>query len=74
LPQVTYIATAQASDSEMREKIDRHTAERPAHWATIEEPLELGRVIASRSRECGAILVDCLTVFVSNLLEADAAR
>jgi adenosylcobinamide kinase/adenosylcobinamide-phosphate guanylyltransferase len=68
---VVYIATAQPSDAEMEEKIRRHRADRPSTWPTIEEPLELGRAIASCDADCGVILVDCLTIFTANLLHAE---
>ena len=68
---VAFIATAERrDDEEMRRKIDRHRAERPAHWITVEEPLELGRAVQSMEHVCDAILIDCLTLFSSNLLEA----
>jgi adenosylcobinamide kinase/adenosylcobinamide-phosphate guanylyltransferase len=67
---VAYVATAQARDAEMRAKIQRHQEDRPAHWQTVEEPLELGRVVADHGPDCDLLLVDCLTVFVSNLMEA----
>jgi adenosylcobinamide kinase/adenosylcobinamide-phosphate guanylyltransferase len=55
---------------EMRRKIRRHQEDRPKHWHTVEEPLELAGVIAGRAAEFDLLLVDCLTVFVSNLLWA----
>lgn len=67
---VAYVATAQAIDDEMRRKIRRHQEDRPKHWHTVEEPLELAGVIAGRAAEFDLLLVDCLTVFVSNLLWA----
>jgi adenosylcobinamide kinase/adenosylcobinamide-phosphate guanylyltransferase len=67
---VAYVATAQACDAEMREKIRRHQEDRPKHWQTFEEPLELARVLADHAPEFDLLLVDCLTVFVANLLEA----
>ena len=67
---VAYVATAQAHDAEMREKIRRHQVERPRHWNTVEEPLELARAIAEHGAAFDVLLVDCLTVFVANLLEA----
>jgi adenosyl cobinamide kinase/adenosyl cobinamide phosphate guanylyltransferase len=64
---VTMVATAEALDSEMAERIARHRRERPGHWATIEEPLRLAPTLASI--EPGAtVIVDCLTLWVSNLL------
>jgi adenosylcobinamide kinase/adenosylcobinamide-phosphate guanylyltransferase len=73
---VAYVATAQARDAEMRAKILRHQEDRPTHWQTIEEPLELARVLTDCGEKFDLLLVDCLTVFVSNLMEtaeADAA-
>ena len=68
---VTFVATAERrDDEEMRLKIDRHRAERPSTWVTIEEPLELARAIHSSGSICDLILVDCLTLFAANLLEA----
>jgi adenosylcobinamide kinase/adenosylcobinamide-phosphate guanylyltransferase len=67
---VTFIATAPRSgnDAEMTGKIDRHIADRPNTWTTIEEPLHLADAIQSASAYAGAILVDCLTLFASNLM------
>lgn len=67
---VAYVATAQACDAEMREKIRRHQEDRPAHWQTFEEPLELARVLRDHGAQFDLLLIDCLTVFVSNLMEA----
>lgn len=71
-PSVCFIATAQESDEEMRAKIARHRSERPAHWSTIEEPLELPAALR-RATSTGTILIDCLTVYVGNLLLRDDA-
>ncbi len=68
---VTFIATAERRDDpEMLAKIERHRAERPSHWATVEEPLELGQAIRRGATSSDLILVDCLTLFAANLLEA----
>ena len=67
---VAYVATAQALDPEMHEKIRRHREDRPAHWQTLEEPLELACVLIDNAAKFDALLIDCLTVFVSNLMEA----
>jgi len=67
---VTFIATAERrDDSEMLAKIERHRTERPSHWATVEEPLELARAITAGATDSDLILVDCLTLFAANLLE-----
>lgn len=65
---VTYIATAEAFDEEMTERIRRHRQRRPAHWLTIEEPRELVNALISAGDKTDLILVDCLTVLMSNLL------
>jgi len=66
---VAVIATGQAGDDEMTERIRRHRAERPPHWTTIEEPLELEAAIFSVDASA-LVIVDCLTLWVSNLLGA----
>jgi adenosylcobinamide kinase/adenosylcobinamide-phosphate guanylyltransferase len=66
---VLFVATAKASDTEMLDRIRRHRAERPNHWQTLEEPLELARVVTEHAANFDVLLVDCLTVFVANLLE-----
>ena len=66
---VVFVATAKAVDDEMRRKIDRHREDRPASWRTIEEPLELARIIAESEAE--VLLIDCLTIFAASLMEAE---
>jgi adenosyl cobinamide kinase/adenosyl cobinamide phosphate guanylyltransferase len=65
---VTVVVTAQARDAEMAERIRRHRAQRPAGWQTIEEPLDLEAALAKAPAEA-QVLLDCLTLWVSNLLE-----
>lgn len=65
------MATAQPSDEEMRRKIARHKADRPAGWVTIEEPLLLDAVLEDRADEFRLLLVDCLTLYTSNLMTAE---
>ena len=67
---VTFIATARASDDEMRRKIERHQSERPAHWRTREEPVQLAEAILSEQAASEITIVDCLTLFAANLMEA----
>jgi adenosylcobinamide kinase / adenosylcobinamide-phosphate guanylyltransferase len=68
---VTYIATAAAgADAEMATRIRHHRAERPQSWHTIEEPLALSTAIDLASKHSDAILVDCLTIWLSNLFWA----
>ena len=65
---VTYIATAQAGqDAEMAARIARHRADRPSLWRTIEEPLALAGAVERAANQSDAILVDCLTIWLSNL-------
>lgn len=72
---VIYIATAQALDGEMARRIADHRARRPATWQVIEEPLELAGVLRRQAADDVCLLVDCLTLWLSNLLFAgDAAR
>jgi adenosylcobinamide kinase/adenosylcobinamide-phosphate guanylyltransferase len=66
-----YLATAEAGDSEMAARIAAHRARRGRRWSTVEEPLD---VVAALSGACGAdraVLVDCLTLWLSNLLGAE---
>lgn len=64
-----YVATAQAFDDEMAERIARHRADRAADgWTTIEEPLGLPMVLAREARPDTVLLVDCLTLWLSNLM------
>ena len=69
--EVVYIATAQARDGEMNERIAQHRADRPAHWRTVEEPLALAATLQREARADRCLLVDCLTLWLSNLLLAD---
>jgi len=68
---VVYVATAQAHDAEMAERIARHRRERNAHWITIEETRALGGVLEQWCAPERVVLVDCLTLWLSNLLFAD---
>jgi adenosylcobinamide kinase/adenosylcobinamide-phosphate guanylyltransferase len=63
---VTYLATAQAFDSEMEERIARHRADRPAGWLTVEESVEVPRALQNVSTP--AVVLDCLSLWVSNML------
>ncbi|WP_230532272.1 bifunctional adenosylcobinamide kinase/adenosylcobinamide-phosphate guanylyltransferase [Microvirga roseola] len=75
-PARLYIATAQAFDEEMRERIAHHRAERDGSWQTLEAPLELAGIIRETTSPERVVLVDCLTLWLSNLLlaERDAER
>ena len=65
---VFYIATAQAHDDEMRMRIERHRDQRPVHWQTIEEPLQLAATILAQQAPDRCLLIDCLTLWVTNQL------
>jgi adenosylcobinamide kinase/adenosylcobinamide-phosphate guanylyltransferase len=69
----TYIATSQSQDGEMNERVAHHRARRPAEWALIEEPLELARVLRESASADRCLLVDCLTLWLTNLLMLDDA-
>jgi adenosylcobinamide kinase/adenosylcobinamide-phosphate guanylyltransferase len=64
---VTFVATAEALDDEMGERIATHRAERPSTWRTVEEPLELERALGLVDGDATCV-VDCLSLWVSNLL------
>lgn len=70
---VTYIATSQALDGEMTSRIAHHRERRPAHWALVEEPLQLARVLREQAAVNRCLLVDCLTLWLTNLLMLDDA-
>jgi adenosylcobinamide kinase/adenosylcobinamide-phosphate guanylyltransferase len=63
---LAFVATAQAYDEEMRERIDRHRAERDRRYTTFEEPLALASLLDRIDGEFDAIVVDCLTLWLSN--------
>lgn len=66
--EVVFIATATAGDTEMADRIERHRAERPAHWMLVEEPVALADVLLKHASPQHFLLVDCLTLWLSNLL------
>jgi adenosyl cobinamide kinase/adenosyl cobinamide phosphate guanylyltransferase len=66
---VVFIATAEALDDEMTERIERHRRERPAGWRTIEEPVELEQALGEVPAGATAI-VDCLSLWVANVLDS----
>ena len=68
---VTYIATSQPLDGEMNERVRHHRERRPAHWGLIEEPDELARVLRDNASADSCLLVDCLTLWMTNLLMLD---
>ncbi len=70
---VVYVATAQVLDDEMKRRVELHRARRPAHWELVEAPLRLCEVLRRHASSDTCLLVDCLTLWLSNLLFAGAA-
>ena len=68
---VTYVATSLALDGEMAERIAHHRERRPAHWALVEEPLQLAHTLRQQAAADRCLLVDCLTLWLTNLLMLD---
>jgi len=66
-----YIATAEALDGEMKDRIAKHRERRGTHWQTIEEPLALTEPLRQVNAEGRALLVDCLTLWLTNLMVHD---
>lgn len=69
---LVYLATGQAFDAEMTDRIARHRADRGPRWRTVDCPVDLPQLIAREAITGQVVLVDCLTLWVSNLLLADA--
>ena len=72
--EVIYIATASAGDSEMAARIKHHRQQRPAHWTTVEDRLSLAAALRTWRAPERLVLVDCLTLWLSNLLFSDGAE
>ncbi|TAN45182.1 MAG: bifunctional adenosylcobinamide kinase/adenosylcobinamide-phosphate guanylyltransferase [Nitrospirae bacterium] len=66
-----YIATAQAFDDEMKARIEKHKKERSAEWDCFEEPLELARLLSGLQGKYEVLLIDCLTLWLSNIMLAE---
>jgi adenosylcobinamide kinase / adenosylcobinamide-phosphate guanylyltransferase len=67
-----FVATAEALDDDMAVRIARHRTERPAHWRTLEAPRDLESIAAHVTSDIDTIVVDCLTLWVSNLMLGDS--
>ncbi|WP_250499112.1 bifunctional adenosylcobinamide kinase/adenosylcobinamide-phosphate guanylyltransferase [Caballeronia sp. GAWG1-5s-s] len=65
---VTYIATARIGDSEFAERVRHHRLRRPAHWTLAEAPLDLAGALREADRAGHCVLIDCLTLWLANLL------
>jgi adenosylcobinamide kinase/adenosylcobinamide-phosphate guanylyltransferase len=70
---VTFVATGEPLDAEFAERIDRHRAERPSSWRTIEAPTELDGALA-QAGDRAVVIIDCLTLWVANLLGRELAE
>ncbi|UOK40306.1 bifunctional adenosylcobinamide kinase/adenosylcobinamide-phosphate guanylyltransferase [Pseudomonas palleroniana] len=71
---VIYIATSQPLDGEMSERVAQHRQRRPVHWGLIEEPVELAQVLRENAAPGRCLLVDCLTLWLTNLLMLEDAE
>jgi len=69
--EVVYLATSRAGDTEMSARIRHHRERRPAHWQTVEEELALAATLRAQCAPGRIVLVDCLTLWLSNLLFSD---
>jgi len=67
---VVFLATSQALDQEMARRIKKHKQSRPAHWLTLEEPLDLSAALRKQKNRFTFIIIDCLTLWVSNMILA----
>ncbi len=65
---VVYLATAEAGDEEMQDRIERHQSDRPRDWTTVEEPVRLADCIRQFATGHNCLLIDCLTLWLSNVL------
>ncbi len=70
-PPHVFIATAEALDGEMRDRIAQHKAERGESWGLVEEPLELAEAVRANAAEGTTLVVDCLTLWLSNLMHRE---
>lgn len=71
---VIYLATGEADDDEMQARIEHHRQRRPAEWRTVEEPMALGDAIRTYASPETCLLVDCLTLWLSNVLFDDKGQ
>lgn len=66
-----YIATAEALDKEMKDRIEKHREERSKDWDTIEEPLKIAGAVIRTEGRYSVVLIDCLTLWLSNVMQAE---
>ncbi|MGX5202699.1 bifunctional adenosylcobinamide kinase/adenosylcobinamide-phosphate guanylyltransferase [Aliikangiella sp. IMCC44632] len=72
--QVLYIATAQANDAEMKQRIIQHQNQRSQHWSLIEEPFELAQILSDLDPKIDCVLIECMTLWLSNWLCSPQAK
>jgi adenosylcobinamide kinase/adenosylcobinamide-phosphate guanylyltransferase len=65
---VLFVATAEAKDEDMRRRIEKHRKSRPLNWDTLESPCEIGKSIDEQAEEYPVIVIDCITMLVSNVM------
>lgn len=70
--QALYLATAETLDDEMYERVQRHRERRGSQWVTVEEPLAIGDILRFHQSKSLPILVDCLTIWLSNLMQTES--
>lgn len=70
---VVYVATAEVRDEAIRARVELHQADRPEHWQTVESPLQLAETLKRYASENTTLLVDCLTMWITNLLCTEEA-
>ncbi len=63
-----FVATAEAKDEDMRQRIESHRQNRPADWETLECPVKVGAAIADNIGDASVVIIDCITMLVSNIL------
>ena len=71
---VLFVATAEAGDEEMRRRIEVHQRSRPGDWRTLEAPLHLADALERGAADAAVVLIDCVSLWVSNLLQAASPR
>lgn len=70
---IVYVATAAAGDAEMQARIMAHQAQRPAAWGLLEEPVHLAAILSGQAAEAPCLLIDCMSLWLNNLLMLDEA-
>ena len=71
---VTYIATAQVYDNEFGQRVEHHKTRRPAHWRTIEQAFNLGKVLVDNAKTSECVIIDCLTLWLAQCICPDCNR